>query len=223
MKKEYGPGKDFCVGAFLPDHRWVDFCSHWSVVGPKLRHFQYADTKKDAALLLEDFHVRVGTKVRSGLAGFDYDGSSKTWVVWSLLGHPYDVDGLIQFTVHDFDYAANLVPREEADWTMLEGLQAFGKNCWANRNAVWKAVDVGGRFIYPKTQQELDTYRNHVMITDLSVTGGKCLDERLCGSGQRISIRPEIQLDDEVGYSFSRLWTNTKDEETAKELEGLLT
>jgi hypothetical protein len=211
---EYGPGKDICVGTFLPDRRWVDFNQHWSVVGPKLRHFRYADDKKDAALLLEDFHIRVGTKVRSGLAGFDYDGSSKPRIVWSWLGHPYAVGGLVQFTCHDFDYVMNLVPRDEADWTMLEGLQAFGGNRWVNRNAVWSAVKIGGVGIYPKTQAELDKYRDHVMLTDLSLTGGKCLDKRLTGTGKRVSIRPEISLEPDYSVSCLRKPSAT---------EGLLT
>ncbi len=191
---EYGKGKDYCVGMFLPDMTWVDFDLPWQVSGPKLQHFKYSDDGKDAALLLEDYHVRVGTLVRSALSGYDYDGASKGRVVWSLLGHPYSVSGLIQFTVHDLDYTMNLVPRNKADWTMLEGLQAFGGNCWVNRNAVWSAVNVGGRWIYPKTQKQLDTYRNHVFLTDLSKTDGKCLDELLAGVGERVSVRSEISL-----------------------------
>lgn len=191
---EYGVGKDICVGRFGPDKKWVDYKESWDQVGPRLQHFKYSDTKKDAALLLTDFHVRVGTKVRSALAGFDYDGSSKPSVVWGWLGHPYSVDGLIQFTVHDMDYVMNLVPRSEADWTMLEGLRAFGKNSWINRNAVWSAVKLGGKGIYPKTKEELDLYSDYVMLTDLSLTGGKCLDIRLTGIGARISIRPEVSL-----------------------------
>lgn len=202
---KYGPGLDICVGTFLPDRRWVDFTQHWSVVQPKLRPFQYADTKKDAYLLLEDFHVRVGTKVRSALAGFDYDGSSKPRLVWSWLGHPLSVSGLVQFTCHDMDYVMNLVPREEADWTMLEGLDAFGGNNWVNRNAVWSAVKLGGKGIYPKTEAELDLYRDHVMLTDISETSGKCLDKRLTGKGKRVSIRPEVSLDPDYSVSCTRL------------------
>ena len=214
---EYGPGKDICVGRFMPDRRWADYTNHWSVVGPKLRHFQYADDHKDAALLLEDFHVRVGTKVRSALAGFDYDGSSKPSVVWAWLGHPFAVGGLIQFTVHDMDCVMNLVPRAEADQTMLEGLKAFGRNSWANRNAVWSAVRIGGAGIYSKTQAELAEYCNHVMLTDLSLTGGKCLDKRLTGIGPRVSIRPEISLETE--YEMCKVW----EPEVKEEMEGLLT
>lgn len=213
---KYGHGKDICVGTFLPDRRWVDFEQDWSVVGPKLRHFQYADDHKDAALLLEDFHVRVGTKVRSALAGFDYDGASKPRIVWTLVGHPFIVGGLIQFTVHDMDYVMNLVPRDEADWTMLEGLKAFGKNYWVNRNLVWSAVKIGGIGIYPKKPHELEKYKNHVMLTDLSKTGGKCLDERLTGVGPRISIRPEV--------SFNVAMPAINEGWAPKEvLEGLLT
>lgn len=211
MKLVYGPGKDICVGKFLPNGRWADFTNHWSVVGPKLRHFQYADDGKDAALLLEDFHVRVRSLVRSGLAGFDYDGSSKPGIVWAMLGHPFDVGGLIQFTVHDFDYVMNLVPRDLADWTMLEGLQAFGGNNWANRNAVWSAVRGGGAFVYPKTENQLEEYRDYVMLTDLDKTGGVCQGLRLTGVGDRVSIRPEISLGPNA-------WVERKQEK----LEGLL-
>jgi hypothetical protein len=191
---KYGPGLDICVGTFRPDRTWGDYTAPWYAVQPKLLPFKYADTKKDAYLLLEDFHVRVGKKVRSGLAGYDYDASSKPRLVWSWLGHPVAVDGLIQFTTHDFDYTMMLVPREEADWTMLEGLQAFGKNNWVNRNAVWSAVKIGGKGIYPKTQKELELYSDYVMLTDLSETGGKCMDRRLAGAGKRVSIRPEVSL-----------------------------
>jgi len=202
---KYGAGKDICVGRFLPNGKWVDFREDWTVVGPRLQHFKYADDGKDAALLLLDFHVRVRSKVRSALAGFDYDGSSKPKVVWSLLGHPFAVSGLIQFTIHDMDYVMNLVPREEADWTMLEGLQAFGGHSWANRNAVWSAVKVGGKGIYPKTAEELAVYKNHVFLTDLSKTGGVCLDSRLTGAGTRVSIRPEINLIPPTGIYFEKV------------------
>jgi hypothetical protein len=191
----YGPNQDICVGKFLPNKRWVDLSTHWSVSGPKLRHFQYADDNKDAAMMLDDFHVRIGNRVFSGLAGFDYDGSSKPALVWSMLGHPYAVGGLIQFTVHDFSYVMNLVPRNEADWLMLEGLKAFGDNGWANRNAVWTAVRAGGAFVYPKTASELCLYRDYIFLTDLGKTEGICTDERLTGRGPRISARPEIFLD----------------------------
>jgi len=191
----YGYKKDICIGMFLDDMSWIDFNHHWSVVGPKLRHFRYADTKKDAAMLLDDFHVRIGDKVHSGLAGFDYDGSSKPALSWGLLGHPYAVGGLIQFTVHDFDYVMNLVPRDEADWTMLEGLKAFGDNGWVNRNAVWSAVRAGGYFVYPKTLSELLKYREYVFLTDLSKADWMCTDERLAGFGPRKSARQEIVLD----------------------------
>lgn len=202
---KYGPGLDICVGAFDENCRWVDYSAPWYAVQPRLQPFQYADTKKDAYMLLEDFHVRVGKKVRSALAGFDYDGSSKPRLVWSWLGHPLSVDGLVQFTVHDMDYCMNLVPRTEADWTMLEGLDAFGRNNWVNRNAVWSAVKIGGKGIYPKTQKELDEYKDYVMLTNLNLTGGKCLDERLTGKGPRKSARPEVELDWGVYQPTSKL------------------
>jgi hypothetical protein len=193
-KLQYGAGLDICVGRFLPNGKWVDFTEPWSVVGPSLRHFKYADDGKDAALLLADFHVRVRTKVRSALAGYDYDGASKGRIVWTWLGHPYAVGGLIQFTVHDLDYTMNLVPRDEADWTMLAGLEAFGKNSWVNRNATWSGVHIGGRWVYPKTPEKLALYKDYVFLTDLSKTNGMCLDKRLAGAGERVSIRPEISL-----------------------------
>jgi len=191
----YGKGKDICVGMFLDDKSWIDFNRHWSVVGPKLQHFQYADDKKDAAMLLEDFHVRVGTRVFSALAGFDYDGASKPAIVWSLLGPPYSVRSLIQFTLHDEQYVANLLPQSECDWMMLETLGAFGGTSWVNRNLVWSAVKAAGWAVYPKSRRELLKYREYVFMTDLSKTDFMCEDERLAGYGPRKSVRPEIILD----------------------------
>lgn len=193
-KMEYGAGKDICVGMFLPDKTWVDFDLPWQVVGPKLQHFIYADDGKDAALLLEDFHVRVRNRVFSALRGFDYDGASKPKIVWSQLGHPYAVRSLIQFTIHDMTYVMMLLPKDECDWLMLELLEAFGGTCWANRNAVWLAVKGFGGGVYLKTEAELNTYKDYVYMTDLSMTGGKCTEIRLTGQGERKSVRPEMEL-----------------------------
>ena len=111
------------------------------------------------------------------------------------MGHPYNVSGLIQFTVHDFSYVGNLLPRPDCDWMMLETLGAFGGNTWFNRNAVWSAVKAFGGGVYPKTNDELSKYRDYVFLTDLGATGGHCVDLRLTGVGQRKSARPEIILD----------------------------
>lgn len=186
--------KDICVGKFKPDFKWEDNWKGWNAVGPKLRHFRYSDDGKEAALLLEDFHVRVGNRVFSALAGFDYDGASKPRSVWTIIGHPFIVGGLIQFTVHDMCYVMNLIPRADADWMMLETLGAFGGNNWVSRNAVWSAVKIGGNGIYPKTKEELELYSQHVFMTDLSKTGGKCTVPELSGIGSRVSIRSEISL-----------------------------
>lgn len=190
---KYGAGADICVGKFLADRTWIDYAGSWNANGPKLRHFRYEDDGGEAALLLEDFHVRVRGRVFSALAGWDYDGSSKPRVVWSIVGHPFIVGGLIQFTLHDEVYCMNLLPRAEADWMMLETLGAFGGNNWANRNAVWSAVRAGGGFVYPKTSEELAKYKDYVFMTDLSapVAG---VDPRLTGLGSRVSVRPEITL-----------------------------
>lgn len=192
---QYGVNKDVCVGRFMSDGRWVDYARHWSVAGPKLQHFQYADDGKDAAMLLEDFHVRVGSRVRSALAGWDYDGGSIPRLFWTTMGHPYMVCHLIQFSGHDMDYCGNLVPRAEADADMLDGLACFGGNGWYKRNKAWLAVRAGGGFVYPKTDTELLKYREFVFLTDLSKTDGRCIDKRLTGCGPRESARPEIILE----------------------------
>jgi hypothetical protein len=195
IEMEYGVAKDICVGTFREDGRWVDFCAPWSSVCPRLQFFQYADDGKDAAMLLNDFHVRVGNLVRSALAGWDYDGGSIPRIFWTTIGHPYMVSHLIQFSVHDMDYCANLVPRSRADSDMLNGLAAFGGNCWYKRNKVWLAVRAGGSCVYHKTSKELMTYRNnYIFLTNLSVTGGYAVDRRLTGVGPRESARPEIAL-----------------------------
>jgi hypothetical protein len=215
MKMNYGAGKDICVGMFLPDNTWVDFDLPWQVVGPKLQHFIYADDGKDAAMMLADFHIRVKDRVFSALAGFDYDGASKPQIVWSALGHPYAVCSLMQFTIHDLCYVMNLLERDESDWLMLETLQAFGGNNWVNRNAVWTAVRrLGGASVYPKTAEELNTYKDYVFMTELNRTDGKCLDDRLNGSGVRKSVRPEIKLPIECS-EFRRI-------QSMHVLEGLL-
>lgn len=190
---KYGAGLDICVGKFLADRTWIDYAGSWNANGPKLRHFRYEDDGGDAALLLEDFHVRVKSRVFSALAGFDYDGASKPKAVWSIVGHPFVVGGLIQFTLHDEIYCINSLPQKEADWLMLGALGAFGNNSWVNRNAVWTAVRAAGWTKYPKTSAEIAEYREHVFVTELDKPVA-AVDPRLTGLGSRVSIRPEVTL-----------------------------
>jgi hypothetical protein len=190
---EYGAGKDICVGKFLRSGEWVDFGKHWTVAGPKLQHFQYADTGKDAAMLLKDFHIRVGPRVFSALAGFDWDSGSIPRAFWASVGHPFMTKSFLQFMVHDEAYCMNLISQSEADDLLLDMLAAFGDNSWYTRNRIWAAVRIGGGWVYPKTQAQLAEYEGHVFLTDLSKPTAP-VDWRLLGNGPRESVRPEITL-----------------------------
>jgi hypothetical protein len=191
---EYGPGNDICVGKFLSDGTWIDFGKHWASVCPKVQHFLYADDGKDAALLLKDFHIRVGQRVFSALAGFDFDAGSIPRAFWASIGHPYMAKTFLQFTIHDEAYVMNLIPQKEADDLLLETLAAFGENTWYTRNRIWLAVKMGGGWVYPKTAKELALYKDYVFMTDLSKPTAP-IDCRLLGKGPRLSVRPEITLD----------------------------
>lgn len=83
--------------------------------------------------------------------GFETDGTSvpNTPMIRWLIGHPFSMPLLLDALPHDAIYAAELMPRNEADWFMLDLMKRSGLN-WLKRNAVWSAVRVGGMFVWGK-------------------------------------------------------------------------
>lgn len=83
------------------------------------------------------------------LAGMTTDGASIPRVAWRLIGHPFQVPLLGPALGHDALYAAELIPRNEADEWFLEAMKKAGIG-WAKRNAIWLAVRSGGWTVWNK-------------------------------------------------------------------------
>jgi hypothetical protein len=82
-------------------------------------------------------------------AGMRTDGASKPRITWSLIGHPFQVPLLGPALGHDALYAAELVPRDEADRWFLEAMKKAGIG-WIKRTAIYAAVRAGGWAVWRK-------------------------------------------------------------------------
>jgi len=160
-------GKDCCIGTFI-DGVWVD-----SPVGkfsrgilPKLQPFIYEDDGTDGWLLLEDFSIRIEDEVITVRQNFDLDLTSIPRFFWTAVGSPADVRKLVAGLVHDVLYATNAKTQHKSDDIFLDLLQAFD-NSWAIRNTCWTAVRSAGWTVYPKTEKELEEYKNFLVITKI--------------------------------------------------------
>jgi hypothetical protein len=160
-------GEDCCIGNFV-DGVWVDSPKGKGDKGllPKLEPFLWPTDGADCWELLEDFSIRIRDKIFTVKKGFWYDGASIPRMFWVTIGHPLGVRKIPAATVHDVLYSTNALPQTECDEIFLELLEAFEES-WACRNKCFVAVRIGGRFVYPKKQKELDLYKDFIVITQL--------------------------------------------------------
>ena len=156
----FGVGMDVCTGYVQKDEsgamRFFDSIE-WKYRYPLMQGFKYPDGT-DGWYLMQDFYLRIGTRIYHIKKGFDYDGASIPRAAWTLIGHPLRLDYLMQAIWHDMAYSSHFCPREEADDTFLDLLACTSENNWARRNAMWTAVRGFGGRVYPKDAEYLAKY-----------------------------------------------------------------
>lgn len=82
-------------------------------------------------------------------AGMPTDGASIPRIAWRVIGHPFQIPLLGPALGHDALYAAELIPRDEADRWFLEAMKKAGIG-WVKRNTIWLAVRAGGWAVWRK-------------------------------------------------------------------------
>jgi len=85
-------------------------------------------------------------------AGFETDMASIPRALWNLYP-PFDPEYRAATIVHDGIYAAELLTRAEADWALLEAMQAQGSSWWT-RNVFWSMVRTFGGAVWAEHTDE---------------------------------------------------------------------
>ncbi len=96
--------------------------------------------------------------------GFRWDGGSVPRWQWVMTAPPFGTRFDLAFLLHDVIYAAQIFPRSQCDWVLLEFQQELGV-CWYTRNKVWIAVRIGGGYVWAEhTTDSVFDARNYVDI-----------------------------------------------------------
>jgi uncharacterized protein DUF1353 len=94
--------------------------------------------------------------------GFIFDGASIPRFFWRIIGHPLDHEFIRAVLLHDGLYAAELLPQKEDDLAFLEFMQYYDDIGWLKRNAMHKAVRIGGGSVWknhtPESVKEARKY-----------------------------------------------------------------
>ncbi len=85
--------------------------------------------------------------------GFVTDGASVPRLLWRVCGHPMEAPAVAAAVMHDWDYAAGKVPRDDADRRFRENLALCGVG-FARRWLFWLAVRLFGRRRYARPARE---------------------------------------------------------------------
>ena len=125
---------------------------------PRLEGFLYPDGD-EGWWLLEQFCIRVGTRVYIHSPGFDFDGASNPKALWSTVGHPLQFKWCVPALYHDGGYCTHYDPRSVTDSGFLTGLAEIQRMSWMARNAAWSAIRVAGDSRWQKTEAEIAKYR----------------------------------------------------------------
>jgi hypothetical protein len=142
-------------------------------VWPLLQAFRYQDGSR-GFWLRRDYTVEFiwrGILWRFTIkAGYDTDGASKPRITWALIGDPLRLEVQIAALVHDILFTAHhpAFPLALTNLLFREIIQATDGN-WAYRNACFKAVQVGGWLVWPKTDEQLAKYRPMLVATAINL------------------------------------------------------
>jgi len=100
------------------------------------------ELSQDWTCTFENDRVKLTITIK---AGFTTDGGSIPKIFQNIISSLGIY--LLAFLVHDALYASEAVSRSEADWILLELLQALGAS-WIRRNEIWSAVRIGGGAVW---------------------------------------------------------------------------
>ena len=94
--------------------------------------------------------------------GFVFDGASIPRFFWRIIGHPLDHEFIRAVLLHDGLYAAELLAQALADTAFLEFMKYYDDIGWLKRNAMHKAVRIGGGSVWknhtPESVKEARKY-----------------------------------------------------------------
>lgn len=104
--------------------------------------------------------------------GFIFDGASIPRFFWRIIGHPLDHEFIRAVLLHDGVYAAELIPQSDGDMVFLEFMKYYDNIGWLKRNAMHKAVRIGGSTVWTNhTIESVTEARKYVSFINPSTKG----------------------------------------------------
>ena len=95
--------------------------------------------------------------------GFVFDGASIPRFFWRIIGHPLDHEFIRAVLLHDGLYASELLAQALSDEAFLEFMKYYDDIGWLKRNAMHKAVRVGGGSVWKDhTPESIKEARKYV-------------------------------------------------------------
>ena len=145
---------------------------------PKIQPFQYEDGDT-GYWNLYDYAFEMVDGILTIKAGFDFDGASIPRWLWSLIGHPVEPTILPGALPHDGLYCTHAFSKARTDQLFLDVMAAFDRGR-INRKLCYGAVETAGRFVWPKTPEEIAKYKEFVIWEPfvLSVASASSMDDQ---------------------------------------------
>ena len=133
---------------------------------PRKVGFDVRDWDEVSHILLNDWKIYYNGKdmeFRLTLrAGFITDGGSVPKFYWNRVA-PWGLN-VPAFLTHDGIYSGELMPRDVADWVLLEIMESCGET-WIKRNTAWSTVKTFGSTVWDKhTGKSIDEARKLMLF-----------------------------------------------------------
>jgi hypothetical protein len=98
-------------------------------------------------------------------AGFEFDGTSRPRILWTLIGHPFQPDLCGPALLHDALYSSEILPRLDADNVFREALWMAGVHP-PTVLSHYRAVRLCGGYVWWRHQPaEVVRWRQYVEVT----------------------------------------------------------
>lgn len=76
--------------------------------------------------------------------GFHSDGCSMPRVLWTVIGHPLDIDYMKEAFLHDWLYYIQICSRKMADKVIEDEMRKSGRVGWFRRKTIYRGLRIGG-------------------------------------------------------------------------------
>lgn len=121
--------------------------------------------RREVMLLSDVWYLFPDGRILYIKKGFIFDGASVPRVAWRVIGHPLDHEFIRSALPHDALFAAQLLPKEQAD-DVFAGVMIDVDNIgWFKRNTMYSSVKVGGGSAWRShTPKSIANARNYVQI-----------------------------------------------------------